>query len=95
MTLRDVVYLMAMFGFPVGIGVGYTIKSHFPTTPTDEQLYQFMGRIVNLEELEEHQRILKYKMARNGRKTMRTDSGPNAKVMRMRVRPVARRFRKP
>ena len=90
--MNDALIIFATAGFPLGVLVGFLIKK--PAPPTDEQLYQFMGRIVNLEELEEHQRILKYKMARNGRKTMRTDSGPNAKVMRMRVRPVARRFRK-
>lgn len=92
MNLDDAMTIMAICGFPVGVMVGFLIKK--PTPPSDSDLYKFMDRVVNYEELEEHQRLMKFKMARNGRKTVRTDSGPNAKVMRMRVRPVARRFRK-
>jgi hypothetical protein len=46
-----------------------------------------MDRVVNIEALEEHERLLKVRMARQGRKSMRTDGGPNAKVMKMRIGP--------
>lgn len=62
--------------------------------PTDQNIARFMNRVVNQEELEEQQRLNAYRMARNGRKTQRFDGGPNAKVMRLKVRPVSRRFRK-
>lgn len=53
--------------------------------PDAEQVRNFMERIVNLEELEEHEKLTKLRMERNRRKTTRVDSGPNARVMRMRL----------
>jgi hypothetical protein len=55
---------------------------------TDMELFaNFLNRIVNLEAIEEHERLLKVRMARQGLKSMRLDSGPNARVMRMRIAP--------
>lgn len=93
MTAHAGLILMAILGFPAGLAVGYIIKAYFGNPPTDEQIYKYMGRIVNQEELEEHQRLLKFRMARNGQKTARFDGGPNARVMRVKVRPKAKRFR--
>lgn len=83
---------MIAFAFGVGIWAGRRISE--PPRPTDEQIAKYMGKVVNQEEMEEHQRLLKFRMARNGRQTQRFDSGPNAKIMRLKIRPVSRRFRK-
>jgi hypothetical protein len=61
--------------------------------PTDEQVAKYLNRVVNKEEVEERQRIDKFRMARNGQKTVRYDSGPNAKIMPLKLRHVSRRFR--
>ena len=78
----------------VAFGLGVWAGKRSGPPPTDAQIARFMGKIVNQEELEEHQRLLKFKMARNGLKSMRTDGGPNAKMLRLRVRPTSRRYRK-
>jgi hypothetical protein len=54
-------------------------------TPRKEQIAEYMRRVVDLEELEEHEKLIKLRMERNRRKTTRFDSGPNARVMRMRL----------
>jgi hypothetical protein len=54
---------------------------------TDMQLFaNFMNRVVNMEAIEERERMLKVRMARQGLKSTRLDSGPNARVTKMRVR---------
>lgn len=58
---------------------------HRTEIPNEEQVHNYMRRIVNLEEIEEHEKLTKLRMARNARKTTRVDSGPNATVMRMRL----------
>lgn len=63
--------------------------------PTRAEIAHFMNRVVNQEEMEEHERITKYRMAKSGRKTQRFDSGPNATIRKMPVRRVSRRFRGP
>lgn len=79
---------------PIMYVAGFVLGKRQSGPPNDEQIARYMGRIVNQEEVEEHQRLLKFRMARNGRKTIRYDSGPNARIGKMRVRPVARRFRR-
>lgn len=90
--MNDMLLALAITGMPAGLAIGTWLGINMRTSPTDEDLHKFMGRVVNQEEMEEHQRILKYQMAGQGRKTMRFDSGANARVMRMKVRPVSRRF---
>ena len=91
MTVVDTVLLFAL---PVTLLIGIWLGHRVKRPPTDENLFKFMDRLVNQEELEERQRLLKVKMARANRRTIRFDGGPNAKVMRMRIRPGTRRPRK-
>lgn len=82
----------------VGGGLaGYVVtylRIKFAKKPTDvEKLHNELAKIVNQEQIDSDQRMRRMRMMRNGRKTVRTDSGPNAKVMRLRIRPTARRFR--
>ena len=93
MEASDIIQTATMLAIPLSVAVGVWIGRRQRTPPTDAQIARFMGKIVNQEELEEHQRLLKFKMARNGLKSMRTDGGPNAKMLRLRVRPTSRRFR--
>jgi expansin (peptidoglycan-binding protein) len=44
-----------------------------------------MGRVVNLEAMEEQEKLNKVKMARNHVKSTRLDGGPNARVTKMRI----------
>lgn len=92
--MTTTVILIVLFGqlVPLAIGVWLGRRQRLP--PNDADIARYMNRVVNIEELEERQRINKFRMARNGRKTQRFDGGPNAKIMRMRIRPVSRRFRK-
>jgi len=85
--------ILPLVGVAFGLGLGIWWGRRQRRPPTDEQVARYMGKVVNQEELEEHQRLLKFKMARNGLKSMRTDGGPNAKMLRLRVRPTSRRFR--
>lgn len=62
--------------------------------PGLEHVRMFMSRIVNDEELEEHRKIRRVEMVRAGRKTTRADGGPNAKMLKMRVRRGPRRVGK-
>lgn len=57
--------------------------------PNAEQIREYMSRIVNLEAIEEHEKLVKVRMMRNKLKTVRVDGGPNARVgtMRLRKRP--------
>jgi hypothetical protein len=71
--------------------VGIWLGTRMRTPPNAEQIQKFMNRVVNQEEMAEHERVTKYKMARNGLKSQRYDSGPNARVMRMKIRPRPRR----
>lgn len=82
---------------PPGIIFGWacsTIAERHKQIPTDQQIATYMNRVVNQEEMSEHERITKFRMARNGRKTQRFDGGPNARITKMRVRPVPKRFRR-
>jgi hypothetical protein len=58
-----------------------------PKLPTDKQIFDYMNRVVNQEEVEEHRRLLRVRMMRAGQKSIRLDGGPHARVMRMRIRP--------
>ena len=55
--------------------------------PEDEVIRKYMERIVNMETIEEHERLLKFRLARQGRRSLRVDGGPNAIVRRMRINP--------
>ena len=83
--LNDLMLLaIAILIFGFGVLVGYTIGHSHPADP--EQTLELMKRVVNLEELESREKLNKVRMMRTGRKTFRNDSGPNARMMRMRVR---------
>jgi hypothetical protein len=84
-------YLMA--ALPGMFALGVWLGQRRAKPPTDEQVAKYMNRVVNQEEVEERQRINKFRMARNGQKTVRFDGGTNAKVMPLKVRHVSRRFR--
>jgi hypothetical protein len=72
---------------PAALTIGILIGRRKYKPPTDEQVRKFMNRVVNIESIEEHEKLLKVRMARQGLKSVRTDGGPNAKITRMRVRP--------
>jgi hypothetical protein len=55
--------------------------------PEDQVIREFMERIVNMEAIEEHERLLKFRMARGGLRSMRVDGGPNAVMRKMRLTP--------
>ena len=93
MTIHDAIMGLAVTGFPLGMAAGYAIRGMYIPPPSDADIAKFMGRVVNQEEMEEHERLTRVSMMRNGRKTQRFDGGPHAKVMRVKVRPVAKRFR--
>ena len=83
--LNDIMlFAIGLLIFSFGVLVGYTIGHSHPADP--EQTLNMMKRIVNLEELESREKLNKVRMMRTGRKTFRNDSGPNARMMRMRVR---------
>lgn len=86
----DVIIILAILGFPFGLAVGAGLSYKY-NSPDDKDLAKYMDRLVNQEELESHQRLAKYRMARNGQKSQRFDGGPNAKTFRMKVRPTTRR----
>lgn len=81
---------------PPGMIIGYCIaKLQQPyQPPTDENIARFMNKVVNQEEMAEHERLTKFRMARNGRKTQRFDSGPNAKMRKAQIYPRPRRLHK-
>lgn len=74
-----------------GLLLGVWLGRRRGQPPDDETIARFMGRVVNQEEIESNQRMLRYKMARNGKTSTRTDSGPNARVSRLRIRPTIRK----
>lgn len=79
-----------MLDFTIAFGcliIGGLIGYAFGKEPPDaEQIQKYMSRIVNLEAMEEHEKLVKLRMARNSVKTTRVDSGPNARIMRMRIK---------
>lgn len=93
--MSDLVMGLAVAGFPLGMAAGYSIRGIYERPPDADDLRKALNRIVNMEEMEEHQRITKFRMARNGRKTQRFDGGPNAQQLRMPLRPTSRRYRRP
>lgn len=73
---------LLLIGLFIGLWVGRMSKP-----PEDEVLLEYLNRIVNMEEVEEHRRLLRLQAIRAGRNTLRFDGGPNARVMRMRINP--------
>ena len=86
--MNDALLAFAALGMPLGITIGYFGRRWVdkPGPPTDSQIAKYLGRIVNIEELESHQRLVRARMMRNKQSTLRFDGGPNAKVSKMRVR---------
>lgn len=91
--MNDALLTLALVGFPLGILFGYSISRKI-VPPSDKELANYMDRLVNQEELESQQRLNAYRMARNGQKSQRFDSGPPAQTFRMKVRPTTRRTNK-
>ena len=58
---------------------------HFRKTDM-ELISKYMDRVVNIEAMEEHEKLLKVRMARQGLRSMRLDSGPNARITKMRAK---------
>lgn len=56
------------------------------TPPTSRDIARFMESVVNQEDVETRRRLLKRQMLETGRRSVRYDGGPNAKVVRMRKR---------
>lgn len=63
-----------------------TVTYRVRRRPRLEEVSAFMDRVVNVEELESGIRLRRAAIMRSGRRTVRADGGPPAKVMRMRVR---------
>lgn len=76
-----------LLGFIVGWGTAYLYIHH-----SDRQSYSqsdiqaYMARVVNMEAVEHRRKMLRLNLLRAGRRTVRHDGGPPAKVMRMRKR---------
>lgn len=78
--------LIAFFAFFIGAGAGWIISRRMPSKPAPEDIARYMASAVNREEAEALRRGSRIAMARGGRRTMRVDGGPKAKVHKMRVR---------
>lgn len=83
--------ILPLVGVVLGLVCGVWLGRRQRQPPDDETIARYMGRVVNQEEIESNQRMLNYKMARNGRVSTRTDSGPNARVSKLRIKPTIRK----
>ena len=61
-------------------------KNWRKTSPDSTDIAKYMTAVVNQEEVEERRRAIRRQFLESGRRSARLDSGPNAKVMRMRKR---------
>ena len=73
--------------YAAGIATGGVAFHALLKPPDQEELRKFLTRVVNVEAVEERERLLKVRMARQGLKSVRTDGGPNAQIKQMRIRP--------
>lgn len=64
----------------------YRVSSRDRIAASPQDIAKFMTRVVNLEELEEHRRMVRLRMMQAKQRTVRFDGGPSATVHRMRVR---------
>lgn len=69
-----------------GLLVGFSIGIRMRSKPTTVDVQKYMAAAVNREEAAELRRKNRLAVARSGRRTMRTDGGPKAKVHKMRSR---------
>jgi hypothetical protein len=76
-------FILAFSCLTIGGLIGYIFAKQ---PPDAEDIKKYMSRIVNMEAMEEHEKLVKVRMARNSVKSTRVDSGLNARVMRMRIR---------
>jgi hypothetical protein len=83
MPVFDAVICSFFAGGFIAFGLGYLVGRR-PLTP--DEVWRYMNRVVNLEALDEHEKLTKVRMARNNRKITRTDGGPNARISKMRVK---------
>lgn len=73
-------------------GLGFVLGRLSPKRQlTPEEINRIMGRVVNMEAMEEHEKLNKVRMARNNVKSTRVDSGPPARITKMRVHRRGRR----
>ena len=82
---------LPLVGVALGFGFGVWAGRRQAKPPDDEQIARYMSRVVNQEEIESNERMRNFKMARNGRTSTRFDSGPNARVSKLRIKPTIRR----
>lgn len=82
-----ITFAVFMLGLLVGIlGGVWAARRLLPPEPPREAIARFMASAVNREEAEEQRHLNRLALLRGGRRTMRTDGGPSAKVHRMRKR---------
>jgi adenylate kinase len=88
-----VIWLVAIGGVLVGLVTGwgattvtYRVRKADSIAARPEEVAKFMARVVNLEALEEHRRLVRLKMMQAGRRTVRYDGGKPATVHTMRRR---------
>lgn len=78
--------IIAVFAFAAGAAVCWLVLNRMPRKPSHDDIVEYMASAVNREEAQAQRRENRLAMARAGRRTMRVDGGPKAKVHRMRVR---------
>ena len=78
--------LTAILALFMGFGAGWFACARMPRKPAPDDIARYMASAVNREEAEALRRGNRLAMARAGRRTMRVDGGPKAKVHKMRVR---------
>jgi hypothetical protein len=83
--IEEIGYYVA--GCATGGLVMFSVWRFSTPQPDADELRKHMERIVNMEMIEEHERLLKFRMARSGLRSMRIDGGPNAVLRRMRLNP--------
>jgi hypothetical protein len=77
--------VMYIAGLVSGAGAVLFLRRGKANPPTLEQVRKYMERVVNVEAIEEHEKLVKLRMMRQGLRNIRVDGGANAVVRRMRV----------
>lgn len=78
--------ITASIAYPAGGFTVWWVMRFNQGPPGLEHVQQFMSRVVSDEALEENRKIRRLEMVRAGRKTTRADGGPNAKMLKVRVK---------
>jgi len=87
--VTEIAYAATIAAFLLGFLAGYGARlflsrQTFTKTVAPEQLTPLMDRIVNQEGAEERRNQIRRMLHDSGRRTMRLDGGPPAKVHKMR-----------